>query len=269
MVGPLRRSGCPAGRPAACTLTGPKLFLTVQVTGVGAPAVTLGSSTVAGSTVTPCTLAVSSNGLLQRRRRTPRLDLELPDAGHRVLVRPLLRLADGGVREVGVAGRAGGALDRHAPRVDRDPAGLRAGRDAGQVDLQRRRALRHGDEERRWWSCGPPRPRRPSRTPASSRTSPMTDGVQHLEVDDRGLRVVDPQDGAVHARPRRLTCTGMLTALFSGSETEAGDLNVPLSPTQVSLCVTALLGPDGPGHLDGVGLRLAGLQAARAAAQRL
>jgi hypothetical protein len=38
--------------------------LTVQVTGVAVPAVTLGSVTVAGDTVTPWIFAVSSNGLL-------------------------------------------------------------------------------------------------------------------------------------------------------------------------------------------------------------
>src|SRR4051812_4978408 len=53
----------PSGPPWAFTFSGPKVFLTVQVTGVGTPVFTLGSVTVAGDTVTPWTFAVRWNGL--------------------------------------------------------------------------------------------------------------------------------------------------------------------------------------------------------------
>src|SRR5215210_6806224 len=56
----------PSGPPAARTVTGPKSFRTVQLTGVGVPCSTDASVIRSGVTVTPCAAAVSRYGFLRK-----------------------------------------------------------------------------------------------------------------------------------------------------------------------------------------------------------
>ena len=138
-------------------------------------------------------------GVVQRGRRTARLDLELPDAGSRLVVRTGGRGAGGGVRVVGEAAAARLLVDRHAVRVDGEEPDLVVGVDAGERELEVLDAFGHRDEDR-LGATALDRAAHLRHAQGPGRDRGGHDGDRDQPVDTVGCRVVDPQDGRVRTR---------------------------------------------------------------------